>query len=123
MPPRIIQQTDMTILRFIPVPNFVFPCQRARLGQVKYPTDRFFWQVFCGDLLSEVVRPDASSPARSFAAARCAHSRQTYFNSYRTHASLKGQTPIESARSRGLNINPIAGSSIVELYTKPPTAA
>ena len=28
---------------------------------------------------------------------------QTYFNGYRTHEALKGQTPIESAKSSGLN--------------------
>src|SRR2546427_11474511 len=28
---------------------------------------------------------------------------QTYYNRYRTHASLKGQTPIQSAESGGLN--------------------
>src|SRR6267378_623712 len=28
---------------------------------------------------------------------------QTYYNRYRTHASLKGQTPIQSAESSGLN--------------------
>jgi putative transposase len=30
---------------------------------------------------------------------------QIYYNGYRTHAALKGQTPIESAESRGLDLN------------------
>ena len=48
---------------------------------------------------------------------------QTYFNSYRTHASLKGQTPIESAESRGLNIKSHRWQKHCRALYETPTAA
>ena len=48
---------------------------------------------------------------------------QTYFNSYRTHASLKGQTPIESAKSRGLNIKSYRWQEHCRALYETPTAA
>jgi transposase InsO family protein len=48
---------------------------------------------------------------------------QTYFNRHRTHASLKGQTPIESAESRDLNITSYRWQQHCRALYETPTAA
>jgi hypothetical protein len=42
-----------------------------------------------------------------------------YFNKYRVHAALKGQTPIETPISKIANRNCIAGRNMGGGYTKP----
>jgi putative transposase len=48
---------------------------------------------------------------------------QAYYNSYRTHAALKGQTPIESAKSRGLNFKSYRWRQRCRGLYETPTAA
>jgi putative transposase len=48
---------------------------------------------------------------------------QTYYNRYRTHASLKGQTPIQSAESSGLNFKSYRWRQHCRGLYQTPTAA
>ena len=41
-----------------------------------------------------------------------------YYNRYRVHAALKGQTPSKTAESKGADLNSIAGGNIVAGYIK-----
>jgi uncharacterized protein YkwD len=46
------------------------------------------------------------------------HYEAWFYNRFRVHKSLEGQTPIPTAESKGINFNPTAGRNIVAVYTK-----